>query len=223
MADETGSFVRGDLVGTITAAHLGAAAVVTPVTSNSAIEATGLFSRVTRTRVGSPYVIEAMKTSPVASLVIGFEANGGVMLGGEVAGLAPLPTRDAFLPILSVLAYRQTMGRPLSELAGSLGFRNLAADRLQNADMPRANAFLRRLIEDRAFASELLSPLGGIAEIDQLDGVRMTAANGNIVHFRASGNAPEVRCYVEAASENDAQDLLSWSLTILADNTTQTC
>ena len=37
VADETGRFLRGDLVGALTARFLGADAIVTPVTSNSAL------------------------------------------------------------------------------------------------------------------------------------------------------------------------------------------
>jgi len=33
-----------------------------------------------------------------------------------------------------------------------------------------------------------------------------------MVHFRASGNAPELRCYVEAATAEEAADMLDWGL-----------
>ncbi|TGP56908.1 hypothetical protein EN873_01985 [bacterium M00.F.Ca.ET.230.01.1.1] len=41
----------------------------------------------------------------------------------------------------------------------------------------------------------------GIAEIDNRDGVRITVSNGEVVHFRASGKAPELRRYVEARAD----------------------
>jgi phosphomannomutase len=56
VTDETGTPLRGDLLGLIAANFLGASSVVTPVTSNSGIEAAGSFG-VIRTRVGSPFVI----------------------------------------------------------------------------------------------------------------------------------------------------------------------
>ncbi len=43
VADETGTPLRGDLLGLIAANFLGATSVVTPVTSNSGIEAAGSF------------------------------------------------------------------------------------------------------------------------------------------------------------------------------------
>jgi phosphomannomutase len=36
----------------------------------------------------------------------------------------------------------------------------------------------------------------------------VTLASGDIVHLRASGNAPELRCYCEAGSQEDAERLL---------------
>ena len=44
LVDETGALVRGDTIGILTARFVGADTVVTPVTSNSAIEGTGAFS-----------------------------------------------------------------------------------------------------------------------------------------------------------------------------------
>ncbi|TIR46153.1 MAG: phosphomannomutase, partial [Mesorhizobium sp.] len=46
VADASGTFVRGDLVGAITANVLGADCVVTPVSSNSGLERCGHFARV---------------------------------------------------------------------------------------------------------------------------------------------------------------------------------
>ena len=45
IADETGAFLRGDLLGAVTAAAIGADCVVTPVSSNSGIERCGRFAR----------------------------------------------------------------------------------------------------------------------------------------------------------------------------------
>ena len=33
-----------------------------------------------------------------------------------------------------------------------------------------------------------------------------------MVHYRASGNAPELRCYTEAATAERADELLAWGL-----------
>lgn len=108
LADERGVPLRGDLIGLITANFLGAGVVVTPVTSNSGIEANGSFE-VVRTKVGSPFVIAGMADALSAGKngVMGFEANGGLLTASSFTlngrPLSPLPTRDSFLPVLAVL------------------------------------------------------------------------------------------------------------------------
>lgn len=44
-------------------------------------------------------------------------------------------------------------------------------------------------------------------DVDQTDGVRLTLNNGHILHFRASGNAPELRIYSEADTDITAKHL----------------
>jgi phosphomannomutase len=57
---------------------------------------------------------------------------------------------------------------------------------------------------------------GTLADIDTTDGLRMHFANGEIVHLRPSGNAPEFRCYNEAASAARAAELNRACLRVLA-------
>jgi len=222
VADGTGTFLRGDLVGAITARALQAGTIVTPITSNSALEASGAFNTVFRTKVGSPYVIGGMAEAKRsgAQVVIGFEANGGVLLGSDVeregCRLAALPTRDAMLPILCVLSEISVRARPLSEIAAAFSFKAAMSSRLKNVASEKTGFFLSRLQRDLAFRSDLFAPLGGIAGLDPRDGLRVTANSGEVVHFRASGNAPELRVYVEAASSARAEDLLDWGLSVAA-------
>lgn len=218
VADNSGIFVRGDLVGAITAHFLGADCVVTPVTSNSALEHCGYFPSVVRTRVGSPYVIEGIGKALAegARCVVGFEANGGVLLGSAVEKdgrvLSALLTRDSLLPILCVLSATATTGRPLAEIAADFRFLAGASGRLEGVSAEASASFLHKLATDAAYAGEIFAVLGGVANIDNHDGVRITARNGEVVHFRASGNAPELRCYVEAKVESRADELLDWGL-----------
>jgi phosphomannomutase len=218
ISDATGTFLRGDLVGAITAKSLGADAIVTPVTSNSALEASGAFRTVLRTRVGSPYVIEGMAEASAsgAKAVVGFEANGGVLLGSDIVRegrrLAALPTRDAMLPILCALGEIVAQGKPLAEIGAAFGFKSAASNRLKNVPSERSAGFLNRLQQDKAFREDVMGPLGGVAALDGQDGVRLMARNGEVVHFRASGNAPELRVYVEAQTHERTESLLEWGL-----------
>jgi phosphomannomutase len=219
VSDAGGAFLRGDLVGAITAKSLGADAIVTPVTSNSALEASGAFETVIRTRVGSPYVIEGMKEAVQsgAQAVVGFEANGGVLLGSEFVRegrtLTALPTRDAMLPILCALEVIITHGKPLAEIGAAFSFKAAASNRLEHIATDKSAAFVSRLQHDEAFLSDLMAPLGGADGISTRDGLRITGRNGEVVHFRPSGNAPELRVYVEAMTPARAESLLDWGLT----------
>jgi phosphomannomutase len=53
-----------------------------------------------------------------------------------------------------------------------------------------------------------------VAGVNSRDGLRITANNGEVVHFRPSGNAPELRVYVEALTEDRAEGLLEWGLAV---------
>lgn len=222
IADGTGTFLRGDLVGAITARHLGAETIVTPVTSNSALETSRAFQNVIRTKVGSPYVIEGMAGAKLAGarIVVGFEANGGVLLGSAIRRgdrrLAALPTRDAMLPILCTLSEVAARSRPLAEIVADFSFKAAASNRLKNVASEKTGFFLSRLQQDITFRSDLFASLGGVAGLDVRDGLRVTANNSEVVRFRASGNAPELRVYVEAANQSRADDLLVWGLSLAA-------
>ena len=226
VADEAGRFLRGDLVGALTARFLGADAIVTPVTSNSALERPGLFEMVVRTRVGSPYVIAGMAEAKAkgAGTIIGFEANGGVLLGSDVTRdgrrLAALPTRDALLPILAALALMRGTGKPLSMIAAEARFAIALSNRLQEVPQDRTAALIARLdAEDCRFRDTVFASHGAVASRDRRDGLRLTLGNGATVHFRASGNAPELRVYVEAPTPEAAEDLLAENLAFAAAQT----
>lgn len=223
VADETGRFLRGDLVGALTARFLGADAIVTPVTSNSALDRPGAFEKVLRTRVGSPYVIAGMEQARAegAGIVIGFEANGGVLLGSDVARdgrrLAALPTRDALLPIVATLALARASRQPLSALAAEARFAIALSNRLQDVPQARTADLIARLdTEDSGFRDEAFAAHGAVATRDRRDGLRLTLGNGATVHFRASGNAPELRVYVEAPTPEAAEALLAENLAFAA-------
>ncbi|MCJ2095868.1 phosphomannomutase [Methylobacterium sp. J-072] len=218
VADGAGRIVRGDVLGLITARYLGADTVVVPVTAGSALEQSGGFGRVVRTKVGSPFVIAGMEQAKGAGAqaVMGFEANGGFLLGSDVTlggkVLPALPTRDAMLPILAALAAARAAGMSLADLVTSLDAGEMASDRLPNTPSERSGPFLGRLRE-AAFRGEFLRPIGSPHAVDEQDGIRIGLDGGRSIHFRASGNAPELRCYAEAKTARDAQDLVRWGLT----------
>lgn len=215
VGDESGNWFRGDITGILCAQYLEALTVVTTVSCNTAIERCGSFVQVRRTRIGSPYVIEGIEQllAGGAQRVVGFEPNGGFLVGSPITKegrtLPPLKTRDALLPMLCLLSMAREKGVKLSDLPRALPARFTASDRLQ--DFPTETS--RTLIASLAVSHEaIVSLLDGLCSnpesIDQTDGLRITLADGEIVHFRPSGNAPELRCYAEANTQERARVLV---------------
>lgn len=224
IGNEEGRWMRGDIAGLLCARYLGVQSVATPVSCNTAIERCGAFSKVVRTRVGSPYVIEAMERMLESGLrrIAGFEANGGFLLGSGIENngrvLAPLKTRDAILPLLSLLAMAKEKGCKLSRLSQDLPARFTASARLQAVPTETSDQILQRLATSSIAIDELLSSFGGAADnLDRTDGLRISLDNGEIVHFRPSGNAPELRCYAEADTQPRAELLSRESLNLIRD------
>ncbi|WP_200937007.1 phosphomannomutase [Methylophilus sp. Leaf414] len=214
ISDEQGNWLRGDIVGLLTAKALQITHLAVPVSCNTAIEASGFFQQVARTRIGSPFVIAGMQAlqKEGAASVAGFEANGGFLLGSHIPqapSLQPLPTRDAVLPVVTLLAQVKTQGKPLSQLVAALPQRFTASDRLQNFPTEKSKALLSGWTNNPADMLETLKIKEQVSKIDTTDGLRATLQSGSVVHLRPSGNAPEFRCYVEETSQLAAQSLLA--------------
>ena len=197
----------------MTGRYLGADTVVTPVSSNTLVDQMGDF-RVYRTRIGSPYVIAGMEALPGKN-VVGYEANGGFLLGfsarrdGRV--LAPLMTRDSLLPIIAPLAAAREAGQSMEHCVDALPPRRTAADRLTEVPTEVSGPFVERLKMDTMLRNGLCDGLGEMTKADTTDGYRMTFGDVT-VHLRPSGNAPEMRVYIEADSSEAAQDVLTKTL-----------
>ncbi len=227
VSDERGEWLRGDVAGILCARQLGAAGVVTPVSSNTAVEKCGWFGEVLRTRIGSPYVIAGMRELIDRGLtpVVGYEANGGFLVGSDLERqgrrLRALPTRDAVLVALAVLMAAREQGKTVSRLAADLPQRFTASDRIQDFPTEISEARLAALStgdpeRDQAALEEIFGPcFGSVVGVDTTDGLRVTFASGEIAHLRPSGNAPELRAYTEADSPRRAAEMNRICLEVL--------
>lgn len=208
IADENGEWLRGDIVGLLCARQLGIRALAVPVSCNTTIEKCGAFDEVARTRIGSPYVIAALEAlAPNHASIAGFEANGGFLLGSDVQlngkPLKALPTRDALLPGIALIAAAANL--KLSAQVAALPARFTASDRIQNIATNTSKAFIAEVTQDPAVLLDLLA-LGPktVAALNTTDGLRISFTDGEIIHLRPSGNAPELRCYAEANDQATA-------------------
>ena len=211
VSDAKGQIVPGDVLGVVTARSLGAEIICTPVSCNTMVNE--LFNDVRLTRIGSPYVIAAMEqalSSDPAAKVVGYEANGGFLLGFEAQGpkgaMSPLLTRDCLLPILAPLAAGRAASSTLADLVGTLPERFTAADRIAGIATEISKAFIASLSADATARGAFFE--GTESSVDETDGLRVTFASSDIVHLRPSGNAPEFRCYAEAATRDRASALV---------------
>jgi len=228
IADEKGRWLRGDVAGILCAKYLGADSVSTPVSCNTAVEKSGYFKHVSRTRIGSPFVIASMidATNAGAKAVVGYEANGGFLINSDISlggkNLRALPTRDAVILLLGIILLASREGKTLAELTADLPARYTASDRLKDFPQEESRSILSFFDTgdaeaDKAKATDVFIDLcGRCREIDRTDGVRMTFDNGEIIHLRPSGNAPEFRCYTEAATEGRVAELNDTCMKILA-------
>ena len=227
IADENGRWLRGDVAGILCAKYLGADSVSTPVSCNSAVEKSGYFKSVSRTRIGSPFVIASMidATNAGVKTVVGYEANGGFLTNSDISlpggNLRALPTRDAVILLLSTILLASKEGKKLSDLTGDLPARYTASDRLKDFPQEKSRSILSLFDSgdaeaDKAKATDVFTELcGRCCDIDRTDGIRMTFDSDEIVHLRPSGNAPEFRCYNEAATEARAAELNEACMKIL--------
>ena len=215
LVDETGKIIRGDILGILAASFLGADSVATPVSCNTALELSQQFPSISRTRIGSPYVIAAMNAAVDTGhrCVIGYEANGGFLTGSDIqhpachGTLTALPTRDAVLPLLCALLAARDAKLTLSQLTAQLPPRFTVGGIIRDFPTATGQAIVSALSQgglDRV--NELIAPtFGTCTTLDLTDGCRMTFHDGTILHFRPSGNAPEFRVYTEADTEATAQ------------------
>lgn len=226
----TGGRVRfhpGDLLGMVVALELGADAVVVPVSCNDAIDRSPLAGVLEpKTRIGSPYVIAGMQRALARGRrrVVGWEANGGFLTASPIerngALLDALPTRDAFLPILTVLEAAARESVSPAALFDRLPQRFGRSALLRDFPREKALRILSRLTPQASDGSDLpdvvhtlkqffrdADGFGAIERLDSTDGLRIWFSNGDIAHLRPSGNADEFRIYAVADTQQRADEI----------------
>ncbi|EES1563770.1 TPA: phosphomannomutase [Escherichia coli] len=224
VADENGIWLRGDILGLLCAEFLSIKNLATPINCTSAIDIRNSFSKIVRTKIGSPYVIEALSDMSCkdGGGIAGFEANGGFILGSDIIynnrTLQALPTRDALLPAIIVMV-ESFKTSTISQCVSNLPQRFTFSDRITDYPSNKSRNLIFYAINS---PSDFINKIGlrdfCVLSVNQLDGVRITASNGDIIHLRASGNAPELRCYAESDTNEKAEKYVKWILKSIEDN-----
>ncbi|TKF64200.1 phosphomannomutase [Vibrio sp. F13] len=211
VADENGDWLRGDILGLLCAQEMGIEALAIPVSCNTIIEQSSSFKTVSKTKIGSPYVIaEFDALSNQYTRIAGFEANGGFLLGSDVMingqVLKALPTRDAVLPALMLLSTAKSTS--IAKLVSDLPQRFSHSDRIQNFATENSLAILAKGTKNPQALIDELEFTNAVKAVNTTDGLRITLNGGDIVHLRPSGNAPELRCYAESDTMPQAQTIV---------------
>ena len=178
-------FVSGDRLGMVVAGFLGADAVVVPISCNDAIDRGALAAILEpKTRIGSPYVFAGMEVAMEKGKrqVCGWEANGGFLTASQFIRkghkLSALATRDALLPILSILVHAREEGVGLCELFDRLPQRLSQAALLRQFPRPTAQRILGALSPEQAGIRQAIFTGEGIAAHD---------AQGALIALTAAG------------------------------------
>lgn len=226
VVDEDGIFHRGDELGAITAKWLNVDFAAIPVSSSDAVdtylEENGI--AYTHTRIGSPYVISEMIRAIESGKerVVGWEVNGGFLVGSRLSVnsqmIEPLPTRDAFLPIVIALISAIEANKSVSAIFKQLPSRFTQAGIIDNFPQESSRSIVEKLSSDltvvKAILSRYLNSKNGfdtIKSINTLDGVRVYFDNSDIIHIRPSGNAPQLRVYSVASTQARADEIVQFA------------
>jgi len=207
LTDENGNQVRSELLPLLAAKYLGAEAIALTLTACTAAERTGWFRKTIRTKVGSPYILEAIENLEKEGIkkVMGYELNGGFFTGD-------LKTRDALMPILGTIALAKQSNKTISQLILELPQRFTYSASVKGIPTELS---LKTIDEWERHKEEIEATFGKITHIDRLDGLRLTFENEDIVHFRPSKNAPEFRDYTESDTYDKAKLLSNKALELI--------
>jgi len=223
ICDENGNWLRGDIIGIMVSDYLNADSVSTPITSNTILEKINKFEHISRTKIGSPFVIESMiRSLDKHSKIVGYEANGGYLTNSDFVinnqKLTSLPTRDALLPIIIINVLAKKSNKSISHLINKLPLRFTFSDRLKNYPFDKYKELFIKYKKNENIENDFGNIFGKVNSIDITDGLRIFFDSSKILHIRPSGNAPELRVYIETSLSNEGLYLLKNSLEIILKN-----
>jgi phosphomannomutase len=220
-------YITGDILGLLAVLGLKNLnvkidAACVPVSANDAIQKVCKDEGIELTETRN----DSIASHPGEWNVVSWESNGGFLTGTDLMVkdriLKALPTRDAALPLVSVIQLIVKSGKNVAQLLKTLPKRFTHADRKKEfpAEMTRAiTGYLTPKNSNDAKESEIIKKrieevffkedgFGKVKGINYTDGIRILFDNGEISHLRGSGNAPEFRNYAIADSPERAREMV---------------
>src|SRR4030043_1706516 len=182
--DEKGRFIPGDYAGSLIAQDSETPVIITPTNTSQVVDY--LKKPVIRTRVGSPFVVEAMKKNKAT---FGFEANGGG-ISAEI-----MMSRDGGSTAIKMLNLLKKHQGTLSSLVDTLP--RFYLHRLKVGCPRKFNQVIIRKAK---------AEFKGV-KIGEIDGLKIWLDKNAWILFRPSSNAPEFRVFAEAKDKNQVKKL----------------
>jgi len=162
-------------------------------------------------RIARRHGLEIYKTPVGFKYMADLFLQGKIIFGGEesacIAVKDHLPEKDGIFAGLLVTEMIAASGKNLSEIRKAL-FREYGNLVGGQRILPRTPAREKRLKE---FIENPPSALGArkVENIEIKDGINLEFAADAWLHLRFSGTEPVIRCYAEAASSRELDDLLA--------------
>lgn len=197
--DEKGQFVFGDksfaLVEKAMLEKNNGGKIVTTVATSNAIAdiARQNNGEIILTKVGD--LVVARKLKDVDGL-FGGEENGGLIFPDFVYG------RDSGLATAMILEIVAKTGKPLSQLIDELPTYYSEKRKVECAD------------DKKAYVAEKILEETTDYEVDTTDGVKIINDKGWVI-IRPSGTEPIYRCFSEAKTPEDAEELVEWGMNLI--------
>ena len=182
--DKKGKFIPGDYAGALIAKYSPGPIIITPVNASQVVESIG--KKIVRTKVGSPYVVEAMKKHKAT---FGFESNGGG-ISAEI-----MMTRDAGSVSIKILNLLKQKRKSLEKLTNTLPKFFVYRTKI---DCPQElNSIILKKTREK-FKN---------FKMEKIDGLKIWIDSFSWILFRPSSNAPEFRVFTEAKTKEKAESL----------------
>jgi phosphoglucomutase len=162
-------------------------------------------------RIARKHGLEVHKTPVGFKYMAELFLQGKIMFGGEesacIAVKDHLPEKDGIFAGLLVSEMIAASGKNLSEIRKAL-FREYGTLVGGQRILPRTPAREKRLKE---FVDNPPAALGSkkVEAVEIKDGINLEFADDAWLHLRFSGTEPVIRCYAEAGSSRELDDLLA--------------
>lgn len=190
--DEKGRLIPADYTGSLIAKHSDSSVVITPISTSQVVDQIG--KPVIRTKVGAPFVIEAMKKHKAS---FGFEASGG-SISGEL-----LMTRDGGSATIKILNILKKENKSLKQLVDELPWFFIEKTKV---DCPwKLNSLILKKAKQQFKGTR----------VEEIDGLKIWINKSTWILFRSSSNAPEFRVFAEAKSKEKAKKLVEKGINLV--------